>query len=117
MRKLDVQPPARADIRNLLKTSRRRFGSRAKRDYKALIDRALALLCENPQRAGVARREELARAPYVFPLRHARTRGVSPKQPRHVIVFTYDDETLSILRVLHDSMDIAQRVSEDESEA
>ena len=116
MRRLDVQPPARADIRNLLKTSRRRFGPRAKRDYKALIDRALALLCENPQRAGVTRREDLARAPCLFPLRYAHTRGVSPKQPRHIIVFTYDDETLSILRVLHESMDITLRMSEDNEE-
>lgn len=116
MRRLDVQPPARADIRDLLKTSRRRFGSRAKRDYKALIDRALELLCENPQRAGVTRREDLRRAPYLFALRHARTRGVSPKQPRHVIVFTCDDATLSVLRILHDAMDIDQHIGGEAEE-
>jgi hypothetical protein len=41
----------------------------------------------------------------LFHLRHARTRGAPPKEPRHFIVFTFDEATLTILRVLHDSMD------------
>lgn len=51
---------------------------------------------------------------FLFHLRHARTRGASPKHPRHFIVFAYDDATLTILRVLHDSMDIEERGDEAE---
>ncbi len=106
MRTQRIAARARADIRNALQTSRRMFGARAKRDYKALIDRALILLCEKPDRAGVRRRDDLAGAACLFHLRHARARGASPKAPRHVIVFTYDTATLYVLRVLYDAMDL-----------
>lgn len=72
------------------------------------------LLCADPERSGVAQRDELDEGHHLFHLRHARTRGVAPSKPRHIIVFTYDDRTLTVLRVLHDSMDIAQHVSKDE---
>jgi plasmid stabilization system protein ParE len=116
MRTPKYRPAARADISNLLKTSSRMFGPRARRSYKALIDRALNTLCENPQSAGVQRLEDIP-GYNVFHLRHARERGVAPKQARHIIVFTYDEDTLTILRVLHDSMDITQRVSNDDDQS
>lgn len=115
MRQLRIEPPALAETRKLLLYSRRRFGSEAARSYEKLIRRAYALLCANPQRATVQRREDLPRAPFLFHLRHARARGASPKQARHIIVFTYDDATLTVLRLLHDSMDITQHVRDDEA--
>ncbi len=116
MRTPHLKPEARADIRDLLKTSRCVFGPRAKREYKLLIDHAVDLLCADPQRPSVQHRIDLRAAPHTFHIRHARTRGATPKQARHIIVFTYDDDTLTILRVLHDSMDITHRVSgENES--
>lgn len=117
MRQLVVEPPARAEIKAIRAYSRRAFGDGAQQTYGALMQRGFDLLCANPQRPGVRLREDLPRAPYLFHLRHARTRRAPPKQPRHIIVFTYDDTTLTILRVLHDSMDITQRVSDDEGEA
>lgn len=117
MRKPQLKPEARADIGDLLKRSRRIFGPRAKHEYKLLIDRAVDLLCADPHRASVRHRVDLRATPYTFHLRHARTRGASPKQARHIIVFTYDDASLTILRVLHDSMDIAERVGDDTNEA
>lgn len=117
MRTSQLNPEARADIRNLLKTSHRMFGARAKREYKLLIDRAVDLLCADPQRPSVQHRADLRAAPYLFHLRHARARGAAPKQARHIIVFTYDDTTLTILRVLHDSMDVTQRVNNNDDQS
>lgn len=114
MRRLVIAPSALREIRDTLQRSRNKFGSRAARAYEALIRRAYKLLCADPQRGGVQRREELPRAPYTFHIRHARTRGAPPKQPRHIIVFTYDDATLTILRVLHDSMDVLAHFGGDE---
>jgi toxin ParE1/3/4 len=114
MRRHQLAANARAEIRNLLKTSSRIFGPRARRDYKALIDRAIRLLCGDPKRPGVQQREGLPDGVFLFHLRHARGRGASPKQPRHFIVFTYDDESLTILRVLHDSMDIEEKAGGEE---
>lgn len=115
MRTPNYRPAARADISNLLKTSSRMFGPRARRSYKSLIDRAINTLCETPHAAGVQHHEDLPGFTF-FHLRHARTRGAAPKQARHIIVFTYDDKTLTILRVLHDSMDISQQVTNENEE-
>lgn len=113
MRTPKYRPAARADIGNLLKTSSQMFGAKARRSYKALIDRAINQLREDPLPLGVQRREDLAQTPYTFHLRLARTRGAAPKQARHIIVFTYDDATVTILRVLHDSMDVAQQITNE----
>lgn len=106
MRKPRVDATARADVRRLLRTSARVFGAKARSHYKALLDRAIAMLCENPARIGAQRREGLPEGYFLFHLRHARKRGDYPKEARHFILFRYDDERLVILRVLHDSMDI-----------
>ena len=114
MRRLERKPQARADIKAIRAYSRRVFGAGAQLKYGALMNRAFGALCADPRRAGVQHFEGLPELRF-FHLRHVRTRGAPPKQPRPIIVFTYDDATLTILRVLHDSMDITQRVSDDES--
>jgi len=106
MRQLRYRPAARTDIRDILRASQRRFGVRAKRDYNALIDRALLLLRENPTRPGVVRPDRLVEGASLFHLRHARQRGHAPKAPRHLIVFVAHEEMISVVRVLHDAMDI-----------
>lgn len=112
MREVRIAARAHGDVRALLKVSREKFGVKASRVYLDLIQRAYALLAENPTRAGVQAHGEKGR----FHIRHARQRGVSPKQPRHFIVFTYDDTALTVLRVLHDSMDLPQHVTDNDSE-
>lgn len=113
MRKLIVKPRALSEQRQTLEYSRRKFGTRAARAYEALIRRAFQLLRTDPARAGVKQIEELGSEYLLFHLRHARTRGTAPKQARHIIIFTYDETTLTILRVLHDSMDISERVGDE----
>lgn len=114
MRRLVIEAPARADIKRIRAYSRQVFGDGAQHKYGALMQRAFGLLCADPQRANAVRREDLPRAPYTFHIRHARTRGATPKEPRHILVFTFDDTTLTVLRVLHDSMDVAQQLRDDE---
>ena len=113
MRRLRVAARAAADRRNALRASRSMFGRSAAQAYAALIRRAYTLLSENPQRPGVHRPDGLSESVHLFHLRHARTRATPPKQPRHIVVFTYDDTTLTILRLLHDSMDIAARTADE----
>jgi plasmid stabilization system protein ParE len=116
MRRLARKPLARADIKTIRAYSRRAFGAGAQHKYGAPMKRAFNLLCADPQRPGVQQHEDIPGV-HFFHLRHARTRGVAPKAPRHIIVFTYDDTTLTILRVLHDSMDVPQHVNEEQGEA
>jgi|CXWL01.1.fsa_nt_gi plasmid stabilization system protein ParE len=80
------------------------------------MKRAFLMLCADPKRSGVQQFEDMP-GRYLFHLRHARTRGTPPKQPRHFIVFTYDETHLTVLRILHDSMEIERQVGDDEAEA
>lgn len=111
MRRIEFAVRARSDIRTALATSREQFGASAQRHYEALIARAQKLLAQDPSRAGVQQSEHLPPSYFLFHVRHARTRGTPPKQPRHIIVFTYTETRLTIVRVLHDSMDVPQRVT------
>jgi len=113
MRRPERKPKARADIKAIRACSRRSFGAGAQHQYGALMKRAFNLLCADPQRSGVQQHEDMPGL-HFFHLRHARTRGAGPKRPRHILVFTFDDTTLTILRVLHDSMDIPERAIEDD---
>lgn len=81
------------------------------------MKRAFELLAHDPRRPGVQHRAGLPDGVFLFHLRHARTRGQTPRQPRHFIVFTFDDASLTILRVLHDSMDVEQHMGEQTDEA
>jgi toxin ParE1/3/4 len=113
MRRVRYRPAARADIRSILATSQRDFGVKAQRAYRATIQRAVRLICENPTRAGVSRDAALTAGAALFHLRHARERGRSPRAPRHMLVFVFDETSITLLRVLHDAMDIAAHVSGD----
>lgn len=115
MRRLERKPQARADIKAIRAYSRRVFGAGAQHAYGALMKSAFQMLCAEPARNGVQRIEDMPGL-QLFHLRHARTRGTAPRQARHIIVFTYDDTTLTILRVLHDLMDVTQQVSNDDDQ-
>lgn len=117
MRRLIVKPAALAEARGALRRSRTDFGAAAARRYETLIRRTYRLLCKDPKRPGVKHREGMQEGVFLFHLRHARARGSAPKQPRHFIVFTFDDASLTILRVLHDSMDIDERADGSDSES
>jgi len=116
MRRRIVLPLAQADARAIVLRSREVFGARAARAYAALLARAYDMLRQNPERPGVQTRERIPAGVCLFHLRHARAHGQTPKQPRHFIVFMHDAQTLTILRVLHDSMDVEAGVSGDTEE-
>jgi len=49
----------------------------------------------------------------LYHLRHARLRGASPRQPRHIIAFVDDGVTLHVVRVLHEAMDIGAHLQDE----
>jgi plasmid stabilization system protein ParE len=115
MRRIERKAEARADIKSIRERSRRMFGPGAQIAYGKLMKRAFLLLARDPQRPGVQQRDGLPAGVFLFHLRHARSRGMAPKAPRHFIVFTYDDASLTILRVLHEAMDVEGHAGEDEA--
>jgi len=111
---LKVTPKARADIRDCLLWSARQFGKSAARRYKELLEVSILELAEDPQRSG-SRELEGWPAVRLYHLRHSRKRapveGLVVKRPRHFIAYRIaSGETIEILRILHDSMDVATRL-------
>jgi toxin ParE1/3/4 len=103
------------DIAHLLQETFREFGPHQVRIYAALIDRAMALVAEDPERPSSKDRSDLADGVRSFhvALASGRTRGAS-----HVLYFTvveHEDRSreVLILRVLHDRMEPRPRLTPD----
>ena len=108
-----LTPEARADITAILLHSRRAFGSETGRRYRMLIEQALSDLSTDPEHPLAAGRDGLPPDIRLYHLRHSRLRIPRENrisQPRHFIVFRRETAGVAVLRLLHDSMDIAHRL-------
>jgi toxin ParE1/3/4 len=89
-----------------------KFGELTSLRYDRLMEAALADLLAEPTRLGVRHHPAMPQGVFVYHLRFSRrkpTRAVAEK-PRHFFVFRVDEDILTVLRVLHDSMDLAAHV-------
>lgn len=88
------------------------FGQAISLRYDALIENALAQLLESPDRLGVLQHPGLNSEIHLFHLRFSRNSEKKRwiQSPRHFIVFRVDHDVLTVLRVLHDSMDIQSQL-------
>ena len=120
-RKVILAPAAEEDIAAILGWSAETFGDAASRRYGALIVQAIMDLAEQPTRAGVHERPEISVRLCSYHLAHSRVR-IRPVEervasPRHFVMFRIrDDGGLEIVRILHDSMDLARYVPKEEAE-
>lgn len=108
MKRLIVSPDARRDIAAILRESARYFGSQAARRYARLITQAQADLRRDSARPGVTLHAGATSA-RLFHLRHSRKHVAQHSRvgtPRHIIAFHIVGDTIEIVRVLHDAMDI-----------
>ncbi len=115
MRRLVLTPQARRDAALALKDSRAKFGAIARARYALLIKTAYRDLLDNPERPGARCSPDLSATEYLYHIRYARNRpppAMRVQNPRHIVAYTFDSDTLRILRLLHDSMDIAARLEE-----
>ena len=110
--KMILAPAAEADLAEILAWSAEAFGDAARRRYAALIVQAIGDLAADPARAGAKTRPEIAADVHTYHLAHSRNR-VPPDAgrvitPRHFLIFRLrGGSALEIVRVLHDSMDLA----------
>jgi len=91
------------------------FGLAARPRYKALVLAALSDIVQDWQRIGSVKRDDLGVGWRVYHLRHSRrrasTRSHMVQSPRHIIVYRLtDSDTVTVLRVLHESMDLARHL-------
>lgn len=104
-----VQPTtdAAADIRHILRWTRKEFGEQQERAYRVTLRAALKALHSGPNIIGVKKRDDLA--PGMFTLHVAR----NGRKGSHFIVFRISEShTIDVLRLLHDGMDLAAHLPE-----
>jgi len=118
-RKVILAPAAEEDITAILGWSAETFGDAASRRYAALIVQAIMDLAKQPTRAGVHERPEISVRLCSYHLAHSRVRIRNVEErvaaPRHFVMFRIrNDGVLEIVRILHDSMDLARYVPHEE---
>lgn len=99
---------ANADFDEILRWTAKRFGKNQAHAYAALLAEAVARLEGGPAIRGARQRGEIGTGLYTLP---AGRRG------RHIILFRVSgeqDEAIDVLRILHDAMDLARHVPEED---
>jgi toxin ParE1/3/4 len=102
---------AEADLEAILEWTAEHFGERQADAYADALLSAIDALEEGPQTVGVKARRDLAGG--IFTLHAARGR----RRARHLLVFHMsgsEARTITVLRTLHDSMDIARHLPEED---
>ena len=111
MRRLVLTSPAHRAFKDILRHSRDRFGDVVRDRYLRLLIRAFADLRADPQRRGV---QSGPGRLHRYHLRHSR-RAIPASdriaRPRHFIVFRFDAETVEVIHLLHEAMDLPARLS------
>jgi toxin ParE1/3/4 len=89
-----------------------RFGAAAADRYETLIGQALTDLGEDPLRAGVRQRAELPADIYIYHLAASRERVAGDRvgTPRHMLLYRVSAARVEVLRILHDSRDLARHL-------
>ena len=109
--KIAISSMALEDIEECLIWSASNFGRAAAKRYRQLLAVALSELAENPSIPGSRIQASLQPDIRLYHLSHSRKRapveGLVVKRPRHFIVYRVaGEETLEVLRVLDDRMDL-----------
>jgi toxin ParE1/3/4 len=104
---------ASTDLENIIRWTARRFVPAQARAYAVTLTDALAALTGGPDIIGVKARDDIAAG--IRTLRVARNK----RKGRHIILLRVGSEaghqTVDVLRLLHDAMDLARHVPLEES--
>lgn len=110
---------AQTDLIDILAWTDANFGASARVRYEALLVTALRDLASQPKRPGSRERPELGPGVRSWHLRlsreRARTNTGIVRQPRHFLIYRIESDVIVVGRVLHDAMELARHLDEDES--
>lgn len=109
---LRVAEEAQADIVEIAQWTERIFGPAAAERYSSLIEQALADLTTSPTRLGAQESKRAAETLWTYHLNLSRDRVVGPRvqTPRHLLLYRFDQQTLTLLRVLHERRDLPRHI-------
>ncbi len=106
--------PADRDFLEIMSWSAEHFGAAAADRYEALIGQAIADIGEDPFRPSAGKRPELPDGLFAYHLSASRDRvaGGRVHTPRHFVLYRIFGSRVEVLRLLHDSRDLARHVPE-----
>jgi toxin ParE1/3/4 len=107
---------ADADLVGILGYSTSRFGAQQRNRYAELIDKAAAMLADDPARPGSRSRDDLAPGVRSFPVERAARRRGAATHVLFYIVERHDPDggaDILVLRVLHERMDPTRHLDPD----
>ena len=111
--KIEYAERALRDIDDCLFWSARNFGRQAAYRYKTLLSVSIREIANDPALPGHRNLEGFEPLVRLYHIRHSRRRadvgGLIVKQPRHFIAYQAENDMLTILRDLHDSMDVERQ--------
>jgi toxin ParE1/3/4 len=95
------------DIADVLRETSRRFGPLQRGKYAALIERAIEMVAEEPERPGSRRRDDLAVGVRSFHIEIAAGRRGTAAHVVYYLCGTLDDgcEGVIVARLLHERME------------
>jgi toxin ParE1/3/4 len=115
-----IAPAAVEDIESILIFADAQFGERARLRYEALLVRAIIDVADEPDRVGSSSRPEIAtfvrsyHLYYYYSRKRVTDKTGRVKQPRHFLLYrARTDGTVEILRMLHDTIDLARHIPEE----
>jgi len=114
--KARLSPEAEADLEDILEWSETHFGEGAAMRYAELVIQALRDLEADPHRPNARHLPELQPGLFSYHLANSRDRvaGDRVKTPRHFLLYRQrSDDILDVVRILHDSRDLAQHLPDD----
>jgi plasmid stabilization system protein ParE len=97
---------AHRDIDAILRRSNEVFGEDATERYRTLLIRALQDIRADPFRHGVRLVHARKQSVLLYALRSVRAPVAPVRQPRHFLAFQHKDGVVTVLRVLHERMDL-----------
>ena len=105
--RIRLSTAAAVDFKGILLWTRTRFGEEQAVTYERALTETLGSLAEGPTAPGAKARFDIG--PGVHTLHVSRIR----RRARHVVLFrVVDEHRVEIIRILHDSMDLASHLPE-----
>ncbi len=106
---------AEAELEDILEWSETHFGEGAAMRYAELVIQALRDLEADPHRPNARHLPGLQPGLFTYHLANSRDRvaGDRVKTPRHFLLYRRYDDILDVVRILHDSCDLAQHLPDE----
>jgi toxin ParE1/3/4 len=102
---IQLSQQAELDFSEILKWTAKNFGMKQANNYAETLWLAIGALNAGPEIVGSRNRDELGSGICTLHVARNRRRG------RHFVVFrAAENQTIAVLRLLHDSMDLARHV-------